>query len=322
MSTVLLRAFMCLAILLGVNTPVGSQPYPSKPVRLIVPFAPGGGADLTARLIGPKLSDYLGQQVIIDNRGGASGNIGAELAAKSAADGHTLFLSTASHTMAVSVFSNLRAHPTRDFAPVTLIAKTPNILAVHPSLPAKSVKELVALAKKMPGKVNFASDGVGNLRLGVELLKAMTGINMVNIPYNGTAPAVIAVLSGEASLLMAPAIAVLPHVSSGRMRGLGVSSDQRLEILPQLPTIAEAGIKGFEANQWYGFMFPAGTAEAIVSRMQADTIKVIQMPEMKQRFIENAFIGIGNTPSEFAVFLREDINRWAVAVKASGARVD
>jgi tripartite-type tricarboxylate transporter receptor subunit TctC len=322
MSTVLLRAFMCLAILLGVNTPVGSQPYPSKPVRLIVPFAPGGGADLTARLIGPKLSDYLGQQVIIDNRGGASGNIGAELAAKSAADGHTLFLSTASHTMAVSVFSNLRAHPTRDFAPVTLIAKTPNILAVHPSLPAKSVKELVALAKKMPGKVNFASDGVGNLRLGVELLKAMTGINMVNIPYNSTAPAVIAVLSGEASLLMAPAIAVLPHVSSGRMRGLGVSSDRRLEIQPQLPTIAEAGIKGFEANQWYGFMFPAGTAEAIVSRMQADTIKVIQMPEMKKRFIENAFIGIGNTPSEFAVFLREDINRWAVAVKASGARVE
>jgi tripartite-type tricarboxylate transporter receptor subunit TctC len=309
-------------MLLGVNAPVGSQPYPSKPVRLIVPFAPGGGADLTARLIGPRLSDYLGQQVIIDNRGGASGNIGAELAAKSAADGHTLFLSTASHTMAVSVFSNLRAHPTRDFAPVTLIAKTPNILAVHPSLPAKSVQELVALAKKVPSKINFASDGVGNLRLGVELLKAMTGINMVNIPYNGTAPAVIAVLSGEAALIMAPAIAVLPHLSSGRMRGLGVSSDRRLEILPQLPTIAEAGIKGFEANQWYGFMFPAGTAEAIVSRMQADTIKVIQMPEMKQRFIENAFIGVGNTPSEFAVFLKEDINRWAIAVKASGARVE
>jgi len=322
MRTVLLRAVMCVAIVSGVNTPVGSQPYPSKPVRLIVPFGPGGGADLAARLIGPKLSEHLGQPVIIDNRGGASGNIGAELAAKSVADGYTLFLSSVSHTMAVSVYGNLRAHPTRDFVPVTLIAKTPNILAVHPSLPAKSVQELVALAKKVPGQINFASDGVGNLRLGVELLKAMTGINLVNIPYNGTARAVIAVLSGEAALMMAPAIAMLPHVSSGRMRGLGVSSDRRLEILPQLPTIVEAGIKGFEANQWYGFMFPAGTAEAIVSRVQADTIKVIQMPDMKQRFVENAFIAVGNTPSAFAGFLKEDIERWAVAVKASGARVE
>jgi len=296
-----------------------AQSFATKPLRFIVPYAPGGGADLMARTIQPRLVAMLGQQVVIDNRPGAGGNIGADVAAKSSANGYTLFMGTANFSMAVSLFGKLPFDPVRDFTAVSLLAKSPSILAVNPALPAKSVQELIALAKGAPGKINYASDGGGPLQLFVELMKTMAKIDLTNIPYNSTGPAVLAVISGEASVVMAPAPAVIPHARSGRLRALAASSAQRLDAMRDLPTIAESGVPGFEANQWYGILVPAGTPAAIVAELNRHCVKIMQMAEIKERLANDASIAIGSTPREFAQFLQDDIAKWAVAAKYSGA---
>jgi tripartite-type tricarboxylate transporter receptor subunit TctC len=289
--------------------------HPNRPVRLIVPFAPGGGADVMARLIQPKLIEVLGQQVVIDNRAGASGNIGAELLAKSPPDGYTVMMTTANLTIAPSVFPKLPFDITKDFTGVSLLSKAPSILAVTPSLPAKSVKELIALAKASPGKLNFAGDGGGPVELGFEIFNTMAGTRIVNVPYKSTGPAITAVIAGESAAIMAPALAVIPHYKNGRLRALGISSAQRLDVLPELPTIAEAGVPKFEVNLWYGILAPVATPASVIAALNRDFNAVIQSPEIRQRLVNDASIPVGSTPKELTDFLRADIAKWAVAAK-------
>jgi tripartite-type tricarboxylate transporter receptor subunit TctC len=300
-----------------------AQAYPSKPVRLIVPFVPGGGADAAARLFGARLSDSLGQQVLIDNRGGAGGTIGAELAAKAAPDGYTLLMGSANLAMNVSLYGKRPYDPVKDFATVSLLSSTPNVITVHPSLPVTTVKELIAFAQAHPGQINYASGGNGSTaHLAAELFKTMAHVNLVHVPYKGSGPATIAVLSGEAPLTMVPALAVMPHVQSGRLRALAISSTQRAAVLPELPTVAEAGLPGYEASQWYGIMVPATTPENIVSRLHADLVKIVQSPDMNARLAAEASIPVGSTPQQFSAYLQEEIVKWSRVVKFSGARLD
>ncbi len=300
-----------------------AQAYPAKPIRLIVPFVPGGGADTAARLFGIKLSENLSQQVIIDNRGGAGGTIGADIASKTAPDGYNLLLGSANLAMNVSLYGKQSYDPVRDFVTISLLASTPNVIAVHPSLPVRSVKDLIALAKGAPGQINYASGGSGSTsHLAAELFKAMAQVQIVHVPYKGTGPALIAVLSGEAPLTMAPALVVLPHVKTAKMRALAITSTQRSKAIPELPTVAEAGVPGYEASQWYGVMAPAGTPDGIVTRLHGELVKIVKSPDMSARLVAEASIPIGSSPQEFSSYLKEEIVKWARAVKLSGARVD
>jgi tripartite-type tricarboxylate transporter receptor subunit TctC len=316
----ILLAFIIAALSgFALNAAGAEKSYATKPLRFIVPYAPGGGADIMARTIQPKLVTVLGQQIVIDNRPGAGGNIGADVAAKAPANGYTLFMGTGNFSMAPSLFGKLPFDPLHDFTAVSLLAETPSILAVNPGLPAKSVKELIALARAAPGKINYASDGGGPLQLFVELLKTMAKIDMTNIPYSSTGPAVLAVMSGEASVVMAPAPAVIPHTKSGRLRAIAISSARRLDAMPELPTVAESGVPGFDANQWYGILVPAGTPAAIVAELNRDCVNIMHMTDIKERLANDVSIAIGSTPHEFAQFLRDDIAKWAAAAKYSGA---
>lgn len=297
-----------------------AQAYPTKPVRFIVPFTPGGGADTTSRLIGPRLGDRLGQQVVVENRGGAGGTIGAAIAAKAAPDGYTIVLGTSNIAAGVSLFDKLPFDPLKDFATVSLLVKTPSILAVHPSLPVKSVKDLIALARAHPGKLNYAG-GIGSLlHLDAEYFKAMAKVDIVQVPYNGSGPSMIGILSGETSVVISPTLLVLPHARSGRLRALGITSAERFPTLPELPTIAESGVPGFETHQWYGILVPVGTPEAIVSRLNAELVKVIQAPDLKARPTSEASIPVGSTPAQFGAYFRNEIEKWKKVIKYSGAR--
>jgi tripartite-type tricarboxylate transporter receptor subunit TctC len=268
-----------------------------------------------ARLIQPKLVEMLGQQVVIDNRAGASGNIGAEMLAKSAPDGYTVMMTTANLTIAPSAFATLPFDIAKDFTGVCLLSKAPSILAVTPSLPAQSVKALIDLAKASPGKLNFAGDGGGPVELGFEIFNAMAGTKIVNVPYKSTGPAITAVIAGESAAIMAPALAVIPHYKSGRLRALGISSAQRLGVLPELPTIAEAGVPNFEVNLWYGILAPAATPAPVIAALNRAFNGVIRSPEIRQRLINDASIPVGSTPKEFTEFVKADIGKWALAAK-------
>ncbi|MDB5811496.1 MAG: hypothetical protein JWN94_3618 [Betaproteobacteria bacterium] len=317
-----LRSIQCAAFALAgiiFATSVFAQPYPEKPLRFIVPYAPGGGADIMARILQTKLVDRIGQQVVIDNRPGAGGNIGADVAAKAPANGYTLFMATANFSMAPGLFGKLPFDPVRDFAPVSLLAKSPSIVAVNPSLPANSIKELINLAKASPGKINYASDGGGPLQLFVELLKTMAKVDLTNIPYNSTGPAAIATIAGETSVIVAPAPALIPFAKSGRLRALAVTSAQRIQVMRELPTVAESGVPGFEANQWYGILVPTGTPAAIIGELNRQCVAIMQMSDIKERLAHDAAIAIGNSPAEFGRFLKEDIDKWTTAAKLSGA---
>jgi tripartite-type tricarboxylate transporter receptor subunit TctC len=311
------------AFALAYAADVPAQAYPIKPVRLIVPFVPGGGADAAARLFGAKLGESVGQQIIIDNRGGAGGTIGAELAAKSAPDGYTLLLGTANLAMNVSLYGKRPYDPVKDFVTVSLLSSTPNVIAVHPSLPVKTVRDLIAFAKAHPGQINYASGGNGSTaHLAAELFKTMAQVSLVHVPYKGSGPATIAVLSGESPLTMVPALAVMPHVQSGRLRALAISSVRRADALPDLPTVAESGLPGYEASQWYGVMVPTGTPENIVTRLNAELVKIVHSPDMTARLAAEASIPFGSTPQQFAAYLQEEIVKWARVVKFSGAKLD
>jgi tripartite-type tricarboxylate transporter receptor subunit TctC len=313
------------AILLGAaalaiawNGAASAQSYPAKPIRFIVPFSPGGGADATARLFAPAFGERLGQQVIVDNRGGAGGTIGAALGARTPPDGYTLVLGSTNIAAAPALMGKLPFDPVKDFTAVSLLVKTPSVLAVHPSVPAKSVKELIALARSKPGMLNYAG-GVGTtLHLGAELFKAMAKVDITQVPYNGTGPAVIAALSGEASVILAPTLSLLPHIQSRRLRALGITSAQRSPELPDIPAIAET-VPGFETTQWYGILVPAGTPEPIVSRLNAEAVRVAQSPEFRDRMKKDASIALGTSGPEFAAFFREETQKWIKVIKVSGA---
>lgn len=302
----------------------GAAPgYPTKPVRVVVGFPAGSGADITARLIASKLGEPLGQQLIVDNRPGAGSNIAAELAAKAPPDGYTLFLGTVANTINATLYSKLAFDFQRDFAPIVLATAAPNVLVVHPSVPAKSVSDLIALAKTRPGQLNFASSGTGTApHLSGELFKTMGGVNIVHVPYKGSPQAVSDVISGEVALMFSPASTVLPHVKSGRLRALAVTTVSRLPSLPELPTVAESGLKGYETITWFGFVAPARTQQAVLTRLNAEIVKVLALPEVRQQFAAQGIEVLGGTPAQFAAYIQQEIAKWARVIKLSGARVD
>lgn len=303
-------------------TAVLAQNWPVKPVRLIVPFATGGGTDIQARLFSAKLQPLLGQQIIVDNRTGAGGNIGAELVAKSPPDGYTVLFQSASLAVNASLYRKLNYNALRDLAPVMLVSSTPLILVVHPSVPSKNVKELVALAKAKPGVFNFGSNSTGTTsHLAAELLKTMTGTKMTHVPYKGAGQAVIALASGEIDMLITTIAAALPHIQSGRMRALAVTTLKRAPSLPNLPTVDET-LKGFESDNWYGMFFPAKTSPAIVTRFHAEMSKILTDPEVRKLMENQGATPLASSPAVMAAYLQSEIEKYAKVIQASGARAD
>jgi tripartite-type tricarboxylate transporter receptor subunit TctC len=301
-----------------------AQDYPLRPIRFIVPFPPGGGNDTMARTIGNKLAAALGQQFVVDNRAGAGGVIGAETAAHAAPDGYTLFLGgVASHGIVPNLQPKLGYDPVRDFAPISLIASAPLILVVHPSVAAKSVKELVQLAKAKPGQLNFASNGTGgSSHLAAELFKMMTGTDMVHVPYKGLSPALTDLLSGQVQLMFSSTVAILPQVRSGRLRPLGMTSAKRSSAMPEVPTVAEAGVPGYETASWYGVLAPAGTPKPIVDRLNKEIVKGVQMPDVRERLTNEGADPVGGSPAEFSAHIKRELARWAQVIKQAKVKTD
>jgi tripartite-type tricarboxylate transporter receptor subunit TctC len=312
-----------LPVLLFYSVSATAQGYPARPIRLIVPFPPGGGTDTMARVVAPKLSEFLGQQVVAENRGGAGANIGAELAAKSAPDGYTLMLATITNAIGATLYTKLNYDLVRDFATITQLATTPHILVVHPSVPVKSVKEFVALAKAKPGELAYSSSGSGSAaHLAGELFNSLTGVKTTHVPYKGGGPSMIALVGGEVSLAFATMPSAIGYVRSGRLRGIAVTTDRRSPSTPELPTIAETGVAGYEAGSWYGLSVPAGTSKEIIARLHAETIKVVGLPDVKERLFNAGFEIVTSTPEQFAAFTRNEIQKWGKIVKAAGLKVD
>jgi tripartite-type tricarboxylate transporter receptor subunit TctC len=299
-----------------------AQSYPSKPIRLVVPFTPGGSTDILARVIGMKLTEAWGKQVVIDNRPGAGGNIGVDLVAKSLPDGYTLVMGhIGTFGVNPTLYPKLPYDPIRDFQPITLVALVPNMLSVNPSLPVKSVKELIALAKAKPGTINFGSGGNGSAaHLAGEYFKLMTKTEITHIPYRGTSPAVTDLIAGQIQMIITGVPPTLNFVKTGKLRALAVATSKRLALLPDLPTIAEAGVPGYEATQWYGVLAPAGTPRPIVDKLNAEMAKAIKGPDVREKLAADAAEPVGNSPEEFGAFIKKEIARWAPVVKASGAR--
>jgi len=312
-----LAAVAAATLLSGV---AAAQPYPSRPVRIVVGFQAGGGTDIAARVIAQKLADALGVTFIVDNRPGAAGNIGADIVAKSNADGYTILM--ANSTIAIPSLSvKLPFNVKKDFAPVSNIALGPSVLLVNPSLPVTDVKGLVALAKAKPRTLIYGSGGVGNVtHLAMELLVSMTGIEMTHIPYKGAAPSVVGLLSGEVQLLFAGIPGVLAQISAGKVRALGVSISQRSPALPNVPTIAEAGLPGYYAASWYGLMVPAGTPDSTIDILAKQIGTIMRVPEVKEKMLAQGFEPVGDTPAQFGKFISEEILRWEQVVKRAGIK--
>ena len=302
----------------------GAQSYPVKPVRMIIPYPPGGGTDIFARTLGAKLTESLGQQVVMEQRPGAGGVIGADAAAKAAPDGYTLLIGQASN-LAINqhLMSKLPYDPVRDFSPVSLIAGSPNLLVVHPSLPVRTVKDLVALARAKPGAINYASAGNGSPgHLAAEYFKRIAKIDLVHVPYKGANPALMDVLAGHASLYFTSPVSAQALVQSGRLRQIAVTSAKRFPPLPDVPTIAESGYPEIDITSWWGLLTPAGVSRDIVTRLHTETVKAMNTAEMKDRLTSQGAVVMTNTPEQFAAFIKSEIGKWGQIVKASGARLD
>jgi tripartite-type tricarboxylate transporter receptor subunit TctC len=298
--------------------------YPAKPVRMIVTAAAGSGPDITARIVGQKLTAALGQSVVIENRPGAGGSIAAELAAKAAPDGYTLVMASAgSHAVSPALYPKLAWDPVRDFVPITIVAVAPNILIVHPSLPVKSVRELIALARARPGELSFGSGGSGSTaHLSGELFRTMANIKIVHIPFKGAPSAALGVIGGQVEMALLNLPPTLPQVKSGRLKGLAVTTAKRTSAIPELPTIAEAGVPGYEASTWYGVMAPAGTPGDITGRLYTAIIGDLRTDDTRARIAADGGEVVGSTPEEFAATLKRDLAKWTRVVKESGARPD
>ncbi|MDB5904719.1 MAG: hypothetical protein JWM26_3597 [Betaproteobacteria bacterium] len=297
--------------------------YPAKPLRLIVPFPPGGGTDAMARVLAPKLGEGLGQQVVIDNRGGAGATIGTEVAAKAPPDGYTLLLMTVTNAVSMSLYPNLKFDLVRDFAPVTKLATTPHVLVVHPSVPATTVRELVAIAKARPGALVYSSSGTGSVsHLAGEYFGFLTGTKMLHVPYKGGGPSVTALVSGEAAVGFATMPSVLAQVKAGRLRAIAMTTAQRSPSLPGVPTVAEAGIANYDVGSWYGLSAPAGTSREIVSRLHDVTLRLLAQADVKERLAANGFEVLVSTSGQYGEFVRAEVERWGKVVKASGTKAE
>jgi tripartite-type tricarboxylate transporter receptor subunit TctC len=301
---------------------VAAQPYPNKPIRLMVPFPPGGSTDIVARIVAQKLGAQLGQSLVIENRGGAGGTLGTAVVAKAPADGYTLTVGTTStHVVAPSVYQKLEYDPVKDFAPISLIAVTPYLLVVNPAVPAKNLKELVGLMKAQPGKLNYASAGVGSTtHLAMEMLKSVSNTYALHIPYNGNGPAGTAVIAGQVEILFGSLPAVLPHAKSGRVRALAVGTPKRSPSLPDVPTVAESGYPGFDASLWLAFMAPAGTPAAVIERLQKEIVAAVNSKETSESLDKNGAEPLTSTPAELAAMIKDGVAKYATVVKAAGVK--
>lgn len=299
-----------------------AQSYPTKPIRFVNVTAPGGTIDIVARVVAEKLSQSLGQPVVVENRPGGGGTIAIDTVAKANPDGYTILAVSASHTLNPSFGKKLPYDPIKDFAPVTLMALSPYVLTVHPSVPANSVKELIALAKSKPGQLNYGSPGIGTAgHLAGELFKVMAGIDIVHIPYKGGPPGLTALLGGEVSMLFYPVFLVQPHHKTGRLRALAAIESRRSSAMPELPTIAESGLPGYEVTQWYGVLAPAGTPREIVTRLHTEIAKIVKLPEVNERLLGQVE-PVSSTPEEFDAFIKAEIVKWTKVVKDAGIRID
>jgi tripartite-type tricarboxylate transporter receptor subunit TctC len=303
--------------------PVFAQPYPAKPVRFVVGFPPGGGTDIMARLLAAKLPEYVGQPVVVENRPGAATNIAMEHVARSAPDGYTILVTTATMAMNPSFYKKLPFDVLRDFAPVSIFSDSPNVLVVRAALAAKDAGELVALARAKPGVLNYSSAGTGTTQhMTGELFKLRTGTDIVHVPFKGTGPSLTTLIAGDVDMTFANIPAILPHVRSGRLRALAVAGARRSELMPDVPTMKEAGVDGVEVTIWYGVLVPAATPREIVDTLAGAVTKAARSPDIRQRLLEQGAEPIGNTPEEFARQLREEVARWNKVVATSGIRVD
>ena len=318
-------AVACLWLSAGLVSKASAQTYPTKPIKIVATFAPGGASDILARIIGQKLTESWGQPVIVENRAGAGGIVGTEYVARSTPDGYTLVVGyIGTHAVNPSLYAKLSYDAVSDFAPVAFLASIPSALVVHPSVPAKSVQELIALAKSKPGQLNYGSGGVGTApHLAAELFKTLTGVNMVHIPYKGSGPAVADLLSGQISLMFNTMIQTIPHVKEGTVRALAITGATRSDALPDLPTIAEAGVPGYDMVGWFGILAPAGTPKDVVSKLNTEIVRILNMPDVKTRLSD---LGAEPTkivsPEQFADYIKAEIAKWRDVVQSSGMRVD
>lgn len=320
----LLAAASVAATGLGVAAPAAAQTFPTKPITIVVPFSAGGTTDILARIVAQPLGTELGQTVVIDNRAGAGGNIGAAIAAKAPADGHTLFMGTVgTHAINASLYKKLPYDPIKDFAPLSRVASVPNLLVAHPSRPYKTIQELIASGKANPGKVNYASAGSGSsIHLSGELFESMTKIGMVHIPYRGSAPAVNDLLAGQVDIMFDNMPSAIQHVRAGKLRAIAVTTAKRSDQLPQVPTIAESGVPGYEATSWFGLFTNAGTPAPVVAKLNAALVKVLAQPDVKKKIAEQGGLIHAETPQQFAAFIQAESQKWGKVVRDSGATAD
>jgi tripartite-type tricarboxylate transporter receptor subunit TctC len=318
----IVRLFL-VAGLLGIPFAAQAQGYPVKPVRLVVPFAPGGGTDIIARLVAQYLGEALGQPVVADNRGGAGSTLGTDIVAKAPADGYTVLLGNISLAFNAALYRKLPYDALRDLAPITLVAVQPNILVVHPSLPAKTLKEFIALAQANPGKYSYCSAGTGSgTHLAGELLKMLTGIDLVHVPYKGTGPALNDLIGGQVQMMVSTFASALPHAKSGRLRALAVTTAKRSNAAPDVPTLIEAGVPGFEYSTWYGLLAPAGVRKDVVDKLNATVKQVVSRDDVRQKFESQGVDALWDTPAEFSAYLKSETAKWGKVVKATGARAE
>ena len=319
--TIRILVLLALALIVAAAVAQGTA-YPATPVRIVVPSSPGGGTDILARVLAQKLSESQGQQFVVENRPGAGQVIGIEAVARSAPDGYTLLMAASAIVINEVLYAKPPYDTLRDFVPVTLGASLPNILVVHPALPVKSVRELIALAKARPGQLNYSSAGSGTSpHLSMELFRLMAGITLTHVPYKGTGPATVDLVAGQVQLSMPNVLTALPQIKGGKLRGLGVTSAKRATGLPDIPAIAET-LPGYEAIQWYGLLAPAGTPREIVNKVQAETARILVLPEVKARLAADGADAVGNRPEEFAAYIRTEIAKWGKVAKAGGIKLE
>ena len=319
---VMLKRLFTLTLMWGALA-ANAQSFPSKPIKMVVPFPAGGTVDFFARVVSTKLSESLGQPVLVENRAGAGGNIAVEAVAKSAPDGYTLLMGSEIVAINTSLYSRLSYDPIKDLAPITLVGTVPNILIVNPALPANSVKELIALAAKSPGKISFASTGQGtSSHLSSELFKLMANVDITHIPYKGGPPAVADLIGGQVNMMFINMPTGIGHVKSGKARILAVSSLRRVSQLPEVPTVDQAGLKGYDTQAWSGLYAPAGTPPEVIAKLNAEVVKILKMPAVREQLAAQGAEPVGDSPEEFARFMRDEIAKWAKLIKISGAKVE
>jgi len=313
----------CALFAAALATAALAQTYPSRPIRFIVPFPPGGGNDIVGRIVAQKLADGLGQPVVVDNRGGAGGTIGTDLTAKSLPDGHTMLINNISLAVNATLFTKLPYDTLKDLAPVTMVGRQPNILVVHPSVPVKSVRELLALAKAKPRQINYGSGGMGTAsHLATELLKLMTQVDMVHVPYKGLGPALTDLMGGQIQLIISTMASALPQVKAGKLRPLAVTTATRSAFFPEVPTMDGAGVAGYEFNTWYGLLVPAKTPRPVIDRLNRALAGVLDSAAVKEQFSVQGLEPAPTSPQEFSAYLEAEVKKWAKVIKASGARPD